>query len=668
MPRNDLLALTTDDLATLSNPGNVKRAVREIESGQPDVELQENEEGDVIARWSDGVECRLPAGAVPADAQCTCPAATFCRHLVRTVLAYQRRAKQPETPAVSQDPWDPGAITDAALNAGYRKQALVKARSQFQEGLLVELVRSAKPTAHFDDEGCTVRFLVPGELGYTRCDCDEPAPCRHVAMAVWAFRQLGTDCDAGLVSTHTQRLPVPLSVLDDVESSVQRLAADGLSSISAVGRDQFRRLEARCRDAGLVWMADILVDLVLEYERYGAHDARFAPMHLAELIGELLVRSDAVRSDTGEVPQLVIRGNRQDRLTTMGHARLVGLGCGVRGSRRSAELNAYLQDVGTGSVVVVGRDFPDPAPEAAVEPKSFRQLAQTHVVQGASLAALGVGQLLIRGGKRAANRRFLPGRARATVHPQGFEWERLRAPVLAEDFQEIRARLAAAPPASLRPRRLTEDFHVCRIAGVESVQFDPVQQAVVATLHDTAGGTALLWHPYSTRGKEGSESLLAALHSRAEQVVFAAGRVCLRFSDLVLLPTCLVLDEAGTRTAIQPWIEAFAAGTNGSAHMELVAPSDEPADPVGDYPGQLLEGLGELLLCGLRDIDASWIRQWREMARLGRAAGLTRLAGLTDALADQMEAKLGTPRWDPLSATDALTRLSALAKLAADLA
>ncbi len=668
MRRDDLASLTADDLTALSNRGNVKRAERELEEGAITVELTENDDGEVVARWSDGPVCRIPAGAAPRDAACSCPATGFCRHLVRTVLAYQARLDRQDVPAAAAEPWDPGFIEEGQLEQAYRKPMLAKIKSRFDEGMLVELVRSAKPTVHFDEEGCTVRFLLKGDVRYTHCDCDEPAPCRHVAMAVWAFRRLPTDKPAGLLSTHKERLPVPESLLDEIETGLRRFCEDGLSGTSNVRRDQFRRLEARCEQEGLVWIGDILGDLVQEHERYQEHDARFAPLAIAELAGELVIRSDAVRSDTDIVPQLLIRGSRHDRLTPMGQSRLVGLGCGATLLRKAVELSAYLQDADSGTVIVVTRQFADPEPDDKSEPKPLARLAQTPVVAGASLATLGSGQLLIQGGKRAANRRFLPGRARAAVHPENYQWEKLRAPVLAEDFGELRARLSAAPPASLRARRLTEDFFVCPIAAVESAHFDSVSQAVTAVVRDEQGAEATLWHPYWTRGKDGAEALLAALGAHAERLKFVAGQVRLRASQLVLHPTCLVFEEGGTRKGVQPWIDSPPSEVDRPALPEGSGARGVAADPLGEVPRQLLQAVGELLVCGLRNADAPTARRWREVARSAESAGLTRLAGRIAVLADHLEAKLSTTRWDATPACDALLQVSALAKLAADLA
>src|ERR1044072_310498 len=91
MPRDDLLHIAPDDLAALTNRGTVKRAQRELENKGVAGELSEAADGTVTAKWSDGVTCTLPGGKTISDARCTCPATELCRHVVRTVLAYQRR-------------------------------------------------------------------------------------------------------------------------------------------------------------------------------------------------------------------------------------------------------------------------------------------------------------------------------------------------------------------------------------------------------------------------------------------------------------------------------------------------------------------------------------------------------------------------------------------------
>ena len=442
MPRADLLALTLDDLTALTNRGTLKRAQREVEANECQVELIEDAEGSVTAKWSDGVECRLPADVVLRDAHCSCAAAGLCRHLVRTVLAYQAQASDcADQKAASVEPWDPGTFSDDDLAKCFRPAALSKARTQFKQGLLVELVRGAEAERALPSPEPVCCGSWSPAICATRT---ATAPSRpRAAMCRWpSGRSAGSIQSAPPASSP---LPPPrrrrrLHCSTILRAALLAFTEYGISGAPRTWIDQLTRLENACREGDLVWPAEILGELIEQQERYAGHDARFAPDRVAELVGELLIRCDAIRHDTGALPQLLIRGARSDRAMMLGAAHFVGLGCGVRMGRRSVELTAYLQDSDSGSVVAVSRDFAD-SDDPAQPPKPFADLAQTSAVKRTSFAALGSGQLLIRGGKRTPSFHLLPSRAEVSVQPQTFAWESLRPPVLVEDFAELDARL-----------------------------------------------------------------------------------------------------------------------------------------------------------------------------------------------------------------------------------
>jgi hypothetical protein len=566
MARPDLLALTTDDLVLLANRGIVKRAQQEIARGDLTYSLVEDARGSVAVDWSDGVECRLPAGKALGDAHCSCLATTLCRHVVRSVLVYQQEATPTHAaaeatvvsaaarPTALTPPWDPGAIDDGALAAGVSRATMTRARRLFEAGHVVELVRSSKPSARLHTVPCSVRFLVPGDLRYTHCDCAEPAPCSHVPVAVWAFRLLPCEQAAGIVSTRQEAAVIPTGLLDEMETAIRTLAGTGIAGAPSPLIDRLRRIETLCRQEGLVWPAEILADLAGQHAAYATHDARFSPPRVAELVGELLVRSDAIRSDTGAAPGLFVRGSHADEVTAMGAARLVGLGCGARPWRGGVALAAYLQDTAAGHVVTIARDFNDPAPDSNEAPKAFWQLAHTPVVKGAPLAAVGRGQLLVKGGKRSPGGQYYPGQSPVTVNPQAYAWESLPAPVLVEDFAELGAKLASLPPATLRPRRAAESLYICRIAQIEAGGFVPMEQAVHAVLVDAAGNRAGLVHPYLSRGRDGTEALLGLLGRRPEACPLRRGP---------REPGCGRARDQPARACVRRWREADDAPTLG---------------------------------------------------------------------------------------------------------
>ncbi|MBY0523271.1 MAG: hypothetical protein K2R98_07725 [Gemmataceae bacterium] len=664
MPRADLLALSPEDLAALTNRGTVKRAQRELEANEVTGDLREDADGTVSVRWSDGVECRLPAGAVLRQGRCTCVTAELCRHLVRSVLAYQRQSSATTADPV-HGPWDPGTIADGDLAKHFKPAVLTRLRRQFDDGLLIEVVRSRKPTARFHELASTVRFPVPGDIRYSHCDCAQEAPCDHVPLAIWAFHRLDVAQAAGLVSTAAAALAVPSAVLDDVEAILHEWVGLGFAGATRAWRERVVRTEGACRAAGLVWPAEVLAELVQQHERYLDHDALFNPPRVVDLIGELLIRCDAIRNDTGAVPQLLIRGSRSDHATELGAARFIGLGCAVELRRRSTELTAYLQDADSGSVVAIGREFADPD-DPREEPKPFAQLAQTPVVKGVSLAALGLGQLLVQGGKRAADHRLILGRARATVNPQGFAWENLRPPLFAEDFSEVTNRFGILPPASLRPRRVAEDLHVCAIAGVAGPDFVHATQTVTATLLDKQGQCATLCHAFTGRGGDGADNMLAALQQRGQHLRFVSGRVRLAADGLVIRPIALVFQDGATRSGLQPWVDR----RTDSKNRRAVAPGAAvaPSEPIEGYLADLIASLADLWLVGLERTDANQARRWQELSHQGAALGFARVTEAVATLARSLESKGHVLCWDWKRAAHAVLDLCVLIRLGLDLA
>jgi hypothetical protein len=667
MPRNDLLSLTPDDLAALTNRGTVKRALRELETAEATFTLTETDAGEMTIEWSDDARCIFPAGKTASDARCTCPSTTLCRHIIRSILAYQQQstATQAEPPAPA-GPWDPGQFTDEQLAQQFKKNVLSAAQTRFQQGLLIELVRSSKPTARFHQLACSLRFMVPNDLRYTHCDCAEAPPCSHVPLAVWAFRRLAADQPVGIVSTQDSDLPAPIDLLDAGENLLSELLDDGISSLSPTWKDRAIRLEAALSDADLIWPAQVLADIAHQYERYASHDARFSPQRVAELVGEWLIRADAIRHQTRAVPQLLIRGSSSDRTTDIGSARYVGLGCGAMQDRVGVTLTAYLQDVDSGSVVAVSRDFANPARDSKDPPRDFSQLAAGPLFRAISMAALGAGQLLLQGGKRAPDHQLFVGRAKASLNPQSYAWESLRAPLLAEDFAEIRARLASLPPSSLRPRYLAENLHVVPIAKVEQFQFDDANQSIDIAVHDTRGELAVIHHPYLSRAREGSEALLAALSDTSRRLCFVAAQVANTSDCLLLHPITLVFEGGATRTGIQPWIDRHTQTSAARTPPQFETP-DPSADPIHAYPAELLNHLGELLLLGLRRADARVARSWAQLAQHGESIGYDRLVHPAAALAQELAGKQSTTTWTPNKARPSALTLAVYARMAADL-
>ncbi|MFO0845604.1 MAG: hypothetical protein U0797_25000 [Gemmataceae bacterium] len=656
MPRNDLLTLSPDDLAALSTRGKVKEAAKDLDSHGVTGELDESIDGAVRVTWSDGRTSELPPAATLPRGRCSCGAVGACRHLVRLVLLYQRWFAAPPQPT---EPWDPGAIGDDELAKHYRPSTLGKVRQKFDAGILAELARGGRPFARFSVPVCRVRFLVPGDVRYARCDCAGPAPCEHVPLAVWAFRELPADRRGGIVTAGAKAPPAPAELLEALEGMLADLVRQGVAGAGQGWEDRLARLVRRCEEADLVWPGEVVAELLQQHESYTRHDARFEPGRVAELVGELVLRLDAIRQDTGAVPQLLVRGTTADRPVKLGFGEYWGLGAGVRPGRKGVEVAAYLYDVAAGTVVAVTKHVAD-----ADEPRDFGALGAHVAVKGSSFHTLGLGVLQLQGGRRTAAGELLPGRSGGAVMTQDrFAWEEIQPPVLVEEFAELEDRLGQLPPSALRPRRLAEDFHVLRVAELRDVRFDAVAQAAQAVVADARGRPALIEHPYTTRGRSGAEALLCRLGEGQGQLAFVSGLARRSPAGLVVRPTCLVWQEGDRRTAVQPWVER-----GGEAGPEAPRGTLTPraGDPVLDYFGEVQEGLGELALLGLARADELAARRWRELVGRGEGVGFTRLSGVVADLAGALEGRAPALRWDPSGAASAALALAALVRLARD--
>lgn len=682
MARADLLALSPDDLAALTNRGTVKRAQRELADDQLTCEIDESAELLVIT-WSDEVHCTFHAGKTIHDATCSSGSLGISRHIVRSVLQYQEhhrsasKTAQTHTSADSAEPaddsaesaeqastegasWDPGEITDAELTRVFRKATVTRARKVFQHGVLVELVRGPKPVARFLHESCTVRFPVPGDLRYATADCAESQLAQWVSLAVWAFREFDSDRLAGLLSLQQAELPVPTTELQTLDKLLSELCADGVAAVPATWPQRAARVEKKLRAEGLVWLAELLLETLHHFERYQDQDARFDPLEVAHFVGELIARSRAIQAENQPVPQLLIRGTKSDRRTDIKSGRFVGIGLGVRAGRQNATLSAFLQDADTGTVVTVERTFSDPEPDTEDEPKSFTELAQHSLTRGVSLGNASLSQLLLGSGKRTpTGELILPrGSGKLTTNPQTYQWEQLKPPLAVTSFEQLRQRFEALPPSWLRPLRRTENLHVVTVAGVVDTQFDVVGQQLIATLQDPEGHQAKLIHPFHSRGLDGFNDLNEVLQTRGKHLRFVCGHVRMISGEIQIFPVSIVVEQKNGRIALNPWL----ANKNALPKRKKSAPPTQDAtpQPIPEFFRDLRDDIADALLTGLRQTNP---HQWANHLEVSRQLGFVRLAATIKQLADELATRSSQLRWDAQAATKALRQLCLIARI-----
>jgi hypothetical protein len=283
-------------------------------------------------------------------------------------------------------------------------------------------------------------------------------------------------------------------------------------------------------------------------------------------------------------------------------------------------LGAYFQEADSGSLGIVTREAADPVDDKT-QPAAFSALARGGIVKGAGIRLLGAGQVLTEGCRRTPDNRLSFGRARAQVSAQAYDWARLRAPVLVEDFGELRARLQMLPPRSLRPRRSGEDFHVLPIAAHSVPLFDPARQLITVTLQDHAGGTVQLRLPWTARSAAGCDAVLTQIPENSLRYV--SGEIGLSSNGPTINPAALIVGREGRPAMIQPWVdEAPGAAPGTTPSLPVVELFNDSG--CGAIPGVWMTCgnlLAEWLMTGTQHQSLASKEAWKRMRNTASQSG-----------------------------------------------
>lgn len=662
MMRSDLLALSEDDLAALTNRGTVKRALRELDNGQPSYRLDVDGK-ELRFHWSDGTICTFPAGQTIHEARCSSGIPGISRHLIRSVLAYQRQ-RESDSQEVQRDAgwqldavWNPGDISDEQLCQHFRPAAVTRARELYERGVLAEVTRGAKPTVRFLHESCTVRFPVPQDIRYATADCQQSLWSRWIPAAVWACRDFRHDRLAGLLETHTSEFPVPEHELQQLDVLQRELLRDGIAQLSETWLHRARRLETMLRDADLVWPAEELRKLAQQVECYQLHDARFDPASVVQLLGSLTARGRAISRGCNAVPQLLIRGSRHETGLAMRSSRMMGVGLGVEVSSRQIYLHAFLQDAESGAVVCLERSFRSGDSDAESTHKPLSELVAFPLARGISIGRVALSQLLLSSGKRTpTDELVLPrGADKVTVNPQTFQWEQLKPPFAAERFSQLRQRFEDLPPDCLRPCRRTENLHVIAIREIRDVRFDAIEQRMSATAIDQTGETATLTLPYHRCAGREFDEFLNRLTQEGAQAKFVSGHCRLRSGEIFIEPICVVLEQMGHRHGMSPWLPSRASQTSKPTEERFATTGSR--HPIGEFQEQWLLALIESCMAGNLRVDP---QLWEDIHQQGGEVGFSRLLRPVARLIHELHQRQQIRHWNSTTAENTLRELCLL--------
>lgn len=595
MARDDLLALDDDALAQLANPGLVKRAARDLAEGRGP---RLAESGDALeALFPDGVRTRLAPGQALMQATCDCVARGLCRHRVALALAYRAQvaAEKADAPQASRhapaqaEAWDPGALDASALEARLPRGERALLGRLRADGVEAELTFGPPPAVAFPM--ASVRFLVPGDIAYARCDCAAGGGCAHVVMAVEAFRRSAPAEPARAAAARDD-------LTEAADAVLARLLADGVVAGLAAHGGPIDAARRAARGKRAVWIELALDALEAQIAAFERRSAAYDEDETLALAVELHARPRAAG---------FAAGFGEARETAMAKTRLVSLGARVFAQGKDARALVAFAALDTGATMLAERVVAAGEAQARVV---AGDLADRTFAHGRSLRALANGELLTLAARRRADGKVLfadgaRGRGTLMARPTLIAPS---APLRAAGADAVRARLLARPPTFLRARDGAADLHVFDVADALDQRIEPGAQRWRAAVKLAEGGGALLLsRRYDPAAPAAFDALSATLSGRHGPLRQICGRVSLEDGDLICDPWGLSADR---------WIAPDLEEASGGARPPAAA-TQEPDDPVA----ALRRHLAGALHLGAARLDAQRRDAAREAAREARAAG-----------------------------------------------
>lgn len=656
--RPDLLHLSPEALAQLTNAGLVKRAVREREAGyQPSLSLEPD--ATLVASFPDGVVTRWPAGKPIGQAQCSCVATNVCRHRLIAALHFRAEAasaaaapdadaepRLAPAPATATAPASPSDASDEALAALLSAAVLAQAAKERDAGLVVQIRRRAagEPCDTARLPAATVRFWAGAAIEAARCDCIRQSACEHVALGVWAFREADANAAASASAPAAAEVRLgaaapavrlePAPYLDYLTA----LLRHGVAAGTAGSAQAMSLARAAATDAGAEWIIHTLADLEHWSGAYSARSARYAAETGVDRMTELLLR---LKLGAAPGQAKAVLGIDQPHEVALDRLRLFCLGARTErdGEARRTRLVMADQDTGTLMALVHDWQVPEPSATAALPPdekarREDQQRASERLAPGVKLDALVMGQLLSQQARRFADGRIALARARSSQNsllPQSGDWAGLTRPLrytrVADLVHErprhplVQARQAAGPFVVFSPVAIADAF------------YDPHQQTVQCTAQDADGAPLLISRSHAAHTRHALEKFAAAVSGQHGTLRHLGGVLSWQGDLPTLEPWSLVSDRVVSldfADAALPTASALAALPLGRAR----AAEDNP------LMAALLDVknlLATLLHHGILALPLAWPADARAVVARLRQIGWPALAAGLAALADTVQ-------------------------------
>ncbi|KON77170.1 hypothetical protein [Leptospira kirschneri] len=619
--RQDILSLSLQELEVLTSKGTVNRALKDIESGTKG-EWKETENGSIEVVWEDSVTCILPGSVPIQESSCTCSSTGVCRHIIRTIVAYQKRTIS-DKPNLS---WNPGSISDESLRSFISASSFTKAKSIFNSGIAVELDRTDVPVAKIHGLG-TVHFPVPNDIRYARADCKGSLGEQIIAVAVWSFRL--THLEKEFVSTNIQEIKISSDITDRANIILKEIVQYGFQGASEYLKERLSQLERSCLEEGLLWPAEVLSELQEEYSKYLLHDSLFDPDQVVYLLGEWIIRMDALKENKGAVPSLVIRGDTKAYSSELIVRSLIGLGSGIKVFKKGFVVLSYFADPKSDKILLYECSFEKQMDEP------FHTIGNFPVLKGIPIYDFGKSSILSSSIKKNASGK-LQFSNKVTLNPQTFSFESLSRNIFSDNFNETMKTLLEKPPRPLGPRWAAGNFFVFKVERFTQPHFDNILQQMNIELEDQNGNIAYAQLPYYSRASDGIENLQHALVD--SHLRYVCGIADVTSGRLYIKPVSFVIEQGGNRTMLQPYLDPKSHSDKSNFQTQNQVRSE--TDSLKNYITELRTTISEVCLIGLKQFGK--INHWKKLVQQSENLGLKRISTLLESVITSIQSSKET--------------------------
>ncbi|EMK24058.1 hypothetical protein [Leptospira kirschneri] len=619
--RQDILSLSLQELEVLTSKGTVNRALKDIEFGTKG-EWKETENGSIEVVWEDSVTCILPGSVPIQESSCTCSSTGVCRHIIRTIVAYQKRTIS-DKPNLS---WNPGSISDESLRSFISASSFTKAKSIFNSGIAVELDRTDVPVAKIHGLG-TVHFPVPNDIRYARADCKGSLGEQIIAVAVWSFRL--THLEKEFVSTNIQEIKISSDITDRANIILKEIVQYGFQGASEYLKERLSQLERSCLEEGLLWPAEVLSELQEEYSKYLLHDSLFDPDQVVYLLGEWIIRMDALKENKGAVPSLIIRGDTKAYSSELIVRSLIGLGSGIKVFKKGFVVLSYFADPKSDKILLYECSFEKQTDEP------FHSIGNFPALKGIPIYDFGKSSILSSSIKKNASGK-LQFSNKVTLNPQTFSFESLSRNIFSDNFNETMKTLLEKPPRPLGPRWAAGNFFVFKVERFTQPHFDNILQQMNIELEDQNGNIAYAQLPYYSRASDGIENLQHALVD--SHLRYVCGIANVTSGRLYIKPVSFVIEQGGNRTMLQPYLDPKSHSDKSNFQTQNQVRSE--TDSLKNYITELRTTISEVCLIGLKQFGK--INHWKKLVQQSENLGLKRISTLLESVITSIQSSKET--------------------------